>query len=122
MVWPTVATAVVVLLTMLRLALALTTNVAVAGFVFEPTEVANDPAGMVLGGIPPVTLVTTAETVQLPPGGIPVPCGTSKLAADAVAKGDVLTIHEVATSDAEALNKPVGYASIKFVVNVAVLS
>lgn len=121
MVWPTVATAVVVLLTMLRLALEFTTKVALAGLKFEPTDVTSDPAGKMLSGKPLVALVTTTDTEQLAPGGMPVLAGTNKLGAVAVASTGVLAIQVLLIVEGAALVNPAGYASIKLDVNVAVV-
>ena len=55
---------------MRRSALGLTVNVAVTVLELVPTDVVNEPAGMVF--VPFAILVTTAETEQDAPGGTTV--------------------------------------------------
>jgi hypothetical protein len=52
---------------------------AVAAEAFEPTEVVNEPAPIVLTTEPVRVLVTTVDTMQEEFGGISVPAGTVKL-------------------------------------------
>lgn len=95
-------------MTMLRLALEFTTKVALARLKFEPTDVPSDPAGKVLAGKPLVSLVTTTDTEQLAPGGMPVLNGTNKLTAVAVASTGVLAIQVLLIVEGDALVRPVG--------------
>jgi hypothetical protein len=64
-------------------ACAMTVKVAVTVAVLLPTDVVNEPGGMVL--VPLARLVTTAETEHDAPGGMTVPELTFKNVAPAVA-------------------------------------
>jgi hypothetical protein len=103
-------------LTMPRLACAITVSVAVTVAVLLPTDVVNEPGGMVF--VPLATLVTTVETEHDAPGGITVPRLTLRDVAPAVAVTVELT-QVVAGSGAAALVILAGYRSTKVGVNVA---
>ncbi len=73
MVPPAVPLAVLGVLVTVRSALEATERVAVAVLELVPTEVDNEPEGIVLVIVPAMELVTTLVSVQLSPGGIKVP-------------------------------------------------
>lgn len=97
---------------------ALTVSVAVITLGFAPTAVVNEPAGMVLAASGETSDVTTAEIEQLAPGATTVPTGDNICVPPAVATA-APPEQVVATVGVAALNKPVGYASIKAVLKVA---
>jgi hypothetical protein len=106
--------------TVVLISVTLTVSVAVTKLVFVPTDVDNEPAGIVLStcGAPLALAVTTTETEQLELGGMTVPLTTVSVLWPAVAN----TLEFEQLSDAlgvVALAKPVGYRSTKAVLNVA---
>jgi hypothetical protein len=93
-----------------------TVKVAVTVTALLPTDVVNEPAGMVF--VPSAVLVTTAETEQDALGGITVP----ELTLRDVAPGAAVTVEltqVVAGGGAAALAMLGGYRSTKVGVNVA---
>jgi hypothetical protein len=117
-VLPALGVLVLAVLVMAKSATGETVSVAVTKLGFEPTEVDNDPAGIVLITCGDSIDVTTTETEQLALGGITVPDATVNEPAPAVAEG--AGPEQVETKLVEvALTKPAGYMSVNPALNVA---
>ena len=100
---------VVVLLSLLtaRLTVGVTAMAAVAVKELEPTDVVNEPEGIVFVSVPPPELVTTTEIVQVEAWGIRVPEGSDNEPEPAVAKA-ALVQPVVVTLEGLLLTKPAG--------------
>jgi hypothetical protein len=117
-VLPAFGVLLLVVLKMARSADGLTVNVAVIRVGLAPTEVVNEPAGIVLAACGEVTEVTTAETEQLELGAINVPTGNDNWFTPGVAV-TAPAIQVVAARVVVALIIPNGYTSTKAVLKVA---
>lgn len=117
MVWPCVATLLEATLVTVKSALDTTPRTAVAVRELVPTEVVNDPDGIVLVNVPATELVTTVVTVQLEAGGISVPADKVKVPSPLVAAA-VPALQLVWATDV-ALTRPAGYASVNSADTVA---
>ena len=117
MVWPCVAALLEATLVRVRSATERTLRTAVAVRELVPTEVVNEPDGMVLVRLPDTELVTTEVTVQLEPGGTTVPDDKVKVPKLAVAAA-VPELQLVEAADV-ALTNPTGYASVNKADTVA---
>lgn len=106
-VLPAFGVLLLVVLTMARSADGLTVRVAVIRVGLAPTEVVNEPAGIVLAACGEVTDVTTAETEQLVLGAMSVPTGNDNWFAPGVAV-TLPARQVVAASVVVALIMPVG--------------
>ncbi len=112
-----VATLLEATLVSVRSALETTLRTAVAVRELVPTEVVNEPDGMVLVKVPDTELVTTVVTVQLDAGGISVPADKVKVPKPAVAAA--LPALQLVCAAEVALNSPTGYASVNNADTVA---
>ena len=92
----------------LRLTVGVTEIAAVAVKELEPADVVNEPEGMLLVRVPPIELVTTAETVQVEACGIRVPEGSDNDPAPATAVATPPVQPVVVTLEGLALTRPVG--------------
>ncbi len=108
----------IVLLT-LRSALPTTLKTADAVVPFEPTEVVNDPAGMVFVQVPATGLVTTTLKAHEELGGITVPCAKVTVPNPMVALA-VPGLHVVEATEPElTIPEARGYTSVKVEDKVA---
>ena len=117
MVWPCVATLLEATLVSVRSATDTTLRTAVAVRELVPTEVVNEPDGMVLVRVPDTELVTTVVTVQLDAGGTTVPDDRVNVPILAVAAA-VPELQLVEATDV-ALTSPTGYMSVNNAETVA---
>ena len=100
-----------------RSALDTTPRTAVAVRELVPTDVVNDPDGIVLVNVPATELVTTVVTVQLEAGGTSVPADKVKVPSPLVAAA-VPALQLVWATD-EAFTKLTGYTSVNNADTVA---
>ena len=91
-----------------RLTVGVTEIAAVAVKELLPTDVVNEPDGMVFVSVPPIELVTTTVIVQVEDWGIKVPEGSDREPAPATAEATPALQPVVATAGVAALTRPVG--------------
>ena len=91
-----------------RLTVGMTEIAAVAVKELLPTDVVNEPDGMVFVSVPPIELVTTTVIVQVEAWGIKVPEGSDREPAPATTEATPALQPVVATAGVAALTRPVG--------------
>lgn len=114
---PTPTVVMLANLATVRLTAGVTFNAALTVAVFVPTDVVNDPAGIVLVIAPATELVTTVVTVQTPAGGMVNPAPSVKLLPPAVAVAAPPV--QLVSAPVPVFTRPVGYISVNSAESVA---